>query len=265
MNNLSKWFARILRPALVLSCVCCVISITKTGDSALLRKSDIQLNEARPNHLSRRSANPASVLLSSSSWSNTGSLNSFRVRHTATLLLNGKVLVVGGNYNSNLSSTELYDPATGMWTQTGSMLTARTRHIAVLLPNGKVLVAGGLDSIGAYTNTAEIYDPSTGTWSATGGMTTPRSPHTSTLLSSGKVLVAGGFGNGYLSSAELYDPVSGTWSSTGAMNHARAEHTMTLLSNGRVLVVGGLNSSSPPPLTTAEIYDPATSSTVSRI
>ena len=65
--------------------------------------------------------------------------------HTATLLPNGKVLVAGGCIMAvdDLSSAELYDPATGTWTATGSLGTARYGHTATLLPNGKVLVAGG--------------------------------------------------------------------------------------------------------------------------
>ena len=63
--------------------------------------------------------------------------------HTATLLPIGKVLVAGGSNGSDLSSAELYDPASGTWTATGSLGTARSFHTATLLPNGKVLVAGG--------------------------------------------------------------------------------------------------------------------------
>src|SRR6266849_2512035 len=47
-------------------------------------------------------------------WSVTGSLNVPRDFHTATLLRNGKVLVVGGvngrSFPSSLNSVELYDP-----------------------------------------------------------------------------------------------------------------------------------------------------------
>ena len=41
-------------------------------------------------------------------WSNTGNLNSARRFHTATLLLNGKVLAAGGTFGIN--TAELYDP-----------------------------------------------------------------------------------------------------------------------------------------------------------
>ena len=50
----------------------------------------------------------------SGSWSDTGSLGTARVYHTATLLPSGKVLVAGGVDGSGvLSSAELYDPASG--------------------------------------------------------------------------------------------------------------------------------------------------------
>ena len=62
----------------------------------------------------------------SGTWTATGSLNTARYYHTATLLPNGKVLVAGGSDGSGpLSSAELYDPASGTWSATGSLNTAR--------------------------------------------------------------------------------------------------------------------------------------------
>jgi hypothetical protein len=52
-----------------------------------------------------------------------------RTHHTASVLLNGKVLVTGGYSNGgNTNSAELYDPSTGMWTTTGSMNFSRSAH-----------------------------------------------------------------------------------------------------------------------------------------
>src|ERR1035438_5791848 len=63
---------------------------------------------------------------------------------TATLLLDGRVLVAGGYDGANyLTSSEIFDPSTGTWTETSPMLMGRYKHTATLLPNGKVLVAGG--------------------------------------------------------------------------------------------------------------------------
>src|ERR1043166_1896175 len=55
-------------------------------------------------------------------WEYTGSLNTGRGTYTATLLLDGRVLVASGEHPVGrilIHSTELYDPATGNWTETG--------------------------------------------------------------------------------------------------------------------------------------------------
>src|SRR6476661_3979959 len=58
----------------------------------------------------------------------TGSLVTARDNQTATLLSNGKVLVVGGmgSDSHRLASAELYDPTTGTWTSTGSLSGAHS-------------------------------------------------------------------------------------------------------------------------------------------
>jgi hypothetical protein len=88
-------------------------------------------------------------VLASWNWIVTGTLNTGRWGHTATLLQNGMVLVAGGVHNNNtvLASAEVYNTATGAWTATGSLNTGRWVHTATLLQNGKVvLVAGGFDT-----------------------------------------------------------------------------------------------------------------------
>src|SRR6202030_4259237 len=127
----------------------------------------------------------------------------------ATLLVSGKVLVVGGiGTGGTLSSAELYDPALsnllGSWNSASALHTARYLQTATLLSSGKVLVTGGYN--GGYLASAELYDPATGSWAATASLITARSSHTATLLPNGKVLVYAGFGSsGVLASAELYD------------------------------------------------------------
>lgn len=176
----------------------------------------------------------------SGTWSATADLIQGRFDHTATLLPNGKVLVVGGAYSDDntpepiiLGTAELYDPDSGLWSHVGSLHTSRRGHTATLLPNGKVLVASGQH--GAAT--AELYDPASGTWTETGSLIFGRQSHTATLRSDGTVLVAGGAGG--LESAELYDPESESWSRTADLTAARAGHTATLLPNHTVLAAGG--------------------------
>ncbi len=187
-------------------------------------------------------------------WTTTASLAVGRTFHTATRLVDGRVLVAGGSWlGSATDSVEIYDPASGSWTEAASLLTARGSHTAVLLRDGKVLVAGGSGPL----KSAEIYDPANNTWAPTGSMINERLGHTATLLPGGEVLVAGGAVDFYtfLSSAEIYDPASGNWRSTGSLALARRAHTATLLANSKVLVVAG--DAKTPAGGTAEIYDPA--------
>ena len=188
----------------------------------------------------------------------TGSLNTARNMHTATLLNNGMVLVAGGYGSSGvLASAELYNPVTGTFTPTGSLNTARYNHTATLLNNGMVLIAGGENSTGALAS-AELYNPTTGTFTPTASLNFARYESTATVLNNGLVLVTGGEASGtYLASAELYDPVAATFTATGSLNTARRVHTATLLNDGMVLIAGGINSSGIS-LTSAELYEPAT-------
>jgi Bacterial Ig-like domain (group 2)/Galactose oxidase, central domain len=197
-------------------------------------------------------------------FSGTGNMTANRGDHTATLLVNGKVLIAGGadqdQTGTGLASAELYDASTGTFTQTGSMVAGRFLHTATQLQNGKVLIVGGaLTSASDPVATAEIYDPATGTFTMTGAMATAREQHTATLLADGRVLIVGGATSAGAgdptSTAEVYDPSTGSFSVTGSMAEARTYHTATLLPSGKVLVAGGGNENS-----TAEVYDPATGS-----
>ena len=198
-------------------------------------------------------------------WTLTGHLSSARDQHSATLLPNGKVLVVGGrpDFASVLASAELYDLTTGTWTNTGSLNSARYNHSATLLPNGQVLVAGGIGNGSLTLTSAELYDPVKGTWTLTGAMSGARLLHSATLLPNGKVLVEGGdlYTNSTffpLSRAELYDPAYGTWTTNVLLTYKRASHTATLLLDGRLLIVGGTtnyNFGLPVNTAKAEIYE----------
>jgi hypothetical protein len=128
---------------------------------------------------------------------------------TATLLMNGNVLVAGGAWDGDLSPTgaALYNSGTGTFSATGDMVTGHVLGTTTRLPDGAVLMAGSSSFPGSRAK-AELYAPLTGSFSATDSLITARSLHTATLLNNGKVLIAGGNAGANLSlpQAELYTP-----------------------------------------------------------
>src|SRR5438105_4955553 len=132
------------------------------------------------------------------SWVHTGNLNTPRNAHTATLLPNGKVLIVGRTSDDfgMVHNAELYDPAAGTWGPAASPNTYHLAHSATLLQNGNVLVAGGrADAQGDFDipvpSRAELYDPVSNSWREVGAAIIIGG-HTATLLPNAKVLMAGG-------------------------------------------------------------------------
>lgn len=192
----------------------------------------------------------------------TGDLNEARSSHTATLLPDGKVLIVGGWGVSQRSATaELFDPQTGTFRYTASLFAPRASMTATSLEDGRVLIAGGDTASDTAQRVAEIYDPGTNTFAATGSLHSGRSAHTATLLQDGTVLFVGGQADGdsVLSSAEIYDPASEQFRLTGSLGQVRNKHAAVRLPDGSVLVIGGSNHNGwTGKFTSAEIYDAKT-------
>jgi hypothetical protein len=197
------------------------------------------------------SFSPASPLLQS------------RGRHTATLLPDGRVLVVGGVVVENdddrvLASAEIWDPATESFSPTGSLDAARAFHTATLLPDGRVLVVGGANPDGAWPAPAEIWDPRTESFGPAGALSELRSSYTATLLSDGRVLIAGGVdlardGHRY-PPAEIWNPATESFELAVPLGTGRFNHAATLLQDSRVLLVGGSGASGV--LASAEVWEP---------
>lgn len=180
-----------------------------------------------------------------SSWRPTGPMIHGRQGHSATLLEDGRVLVVGGRQpeGSGIGAAELYDPASETWAPAGQLTVARHGHTATAVAGGRVLVAGG--KAAAYDvprplDSVEVFDPATTRWSPAPPLLQGRTGHSATRLASGMVLFAGGENqDGSLASSELYDPVTGISRGADALESARAGHTATALGDGSVLIVGG--------------------------
>ena len=93
---------------------------------------------------------------------------SSRVSGTATLLKDGRLLLVGGYPGEGEAPTaraEVFDPATGNFASVGSLGVARADHTATLLRDGTVIVAGGFDDRGTALASTELFDPTNLTFS----------------------------------------------------------------------------------------------------
>ena len=187
----------------------------------------------------------------------TGQLNIERRSHTATLLENERVLIVGGdNQNGMVTQAEIFDPIPKTSALAAALITPRTDHSATRLSDGRVLVVGGRDHAGSLQST-EVYNPHTTSFVPGPAMIRARSGHTATMLGNDRILVVGGdlFG-----SAEVYDPNTQSFSLvTGSLNTPRKFHSAVLLQNGQVMIVGGVNAQNTV-LNTAEVFDSASQS-----
>jgi N-acetylneuraminic acid mutarotase len=87
--------------------------------------------------------------------------SSFGIRvwqHTATLLPNGTVLIIGFYDTNSVLTVERYDPNTDHWVVDASMLSVQAGATGTLLPNGSLLIAGGENGAGgAVQDIAELY------------------------------------------------------------------------------------------------------------
>jgi hypothetical protein len=202
---------------------------------------------------------------STGTWAATGSLAVPRKNHVAIKLLNGKILVLGGNGNTTFSpvyTCELYDPATGAWSATGSMLSGGSSvgsgaaydpdltgfytH-ACLLADGRVLALTGFRN----TLDTQIYNPSTGTWSVAAHLAYEDTAvfgwinSKLTLLPNGKVLATYGRPT-FAGSVKygLYNPATDTWAYANVPGFNDYLHSAILLDNGLVFVSNGLDASS---------------------
>jgi hypothetical protein len=268
--------------------------VDETGKHAVTTASEVVMNARKNNHTRNLIALilllvevfGVAVVIGSSTlvlaqgvgpgWTYTGSLSRSRWGHTATLLSNGKVLVVGGAgfpcsggfcYSTTNSSAELYDPSRGTWSYTGNLQYRRHGHTATLLQSSEVLISGGSNSgydVGAFSriDVAELYNPATGQFRTTGSFTAIRVGVSATLLPNGKVLALGGseaMGRTLgVPVAELYDPAAGSWKETRAPSVFGA---LLLLPNGKVLVAGSAcDENGQSCFRGLELYDPTAES-----
>jgi N-acetylneuraminic acid mutarotase len=187
-------------------------------------------------------------------WTAVGPLAAARNGHTATRLLDGSVLIIGGARpaHQHLTSVERFDPATNTFSSWRPLAVGRWLHDAVLLKDGSVVVLGGRSNAaradsgvtvpkpGVAIASVERLDVSSGVWHAVPDMSEPRQ-RTAVVSLGGRVAVFGGqtttMSTNYV---EWWEPGGDAW--VQPKNHLTvpiAGHTATLLPSGDVLIAGG--------------------------
>ena len=201
-------------------------------------------------------------------------LKKARLFHTANLLPDGRVLIIGGQGNINmitigaLNSIEIFDPITRSIQPGGiSLNTPRLLHTSLNLQDGKILIVGGFTNekqgefgFGPATDSCEIIDSANLTIKGTGSLEEAVGGHSATLLTNGLVLVIGGSSDFFstrtkdefkgvtTSTVQLYNHLNETFSLVKNKQGGNFElviprflHKSVLLPNSDVAVFGGLN------------------------
>ena len=152
-----------------------------------------------------------------------------RGEHAAFRLSDGRVLIAGGEDDSNTfpSSLWVFDPVTEQFSDFGASLsTGRVGFTARMLNDGNILIAGGERALTAAPS-AEIIRTADRTVVPTATpMQRARTFAASTLLMDGRVFISGGTGLAASDTVEIYDPVTGEFALLpGRLSVGRYSHT----------------------------------------
>lgn len=129
--------------------------------------------------------------------------------HLAVVAFEGRVWALAGrqgSLSSNLSTVEIYDPATDAWTD-GPSLPRAAGGCAAIVHGGKIYLLGG-EAPDVASDELDVFDPATRTWSIAAH--TPRPRHGLGLGTLGNAIVIPGGGDkpmlAAIADVDLYVP-----------------------------------------------------------
>jgi hypothetical protein len=223
--------------------------------------------------------------VSTGAWTKAAPMLIPRSFQTATPLLDGRVLVIGGwetppvwgksAGEEHRLTAEAYDPASNSWTSIPTPEELQVVGSATRLPSGWVFLTGLFGSNESEASEgAALYDPAANVWERTAPSKHPREGTATLLLENGNVLMIGGVTSEHLFPpvhavstvlpiVEEYDPHTNEWVELKPMKEARTQETTTLMPGGDVLVTGGVNQINDgfytySAVSSTEMYDPTT-------
>jgi len=136
----------------------------------------------------------------------------FSANHTAAVVLNDKIYIVGGQSTSDDSSTLadvlVWDPANpSSWTAAANMPIRRS-HAMVTAVDGQILIAGGTTGKDVPLDSVLAYNPATNAWSAQTPLPSPRLAPVGGVIGD-QIILATGVGSGLLQSQTWEASASG--------------------------------------------------------
>jgi len=170
--------------------------------------------------------------------------------HTC-IVVDGKILAIGGHNGAALTTVEEYDPLADTWISRPS-LPAPNHECAAVLLNGIVYVIGG-DNGWTPNGSTMAYDPGAATWTT---LTGPSIYDNAAVVLGGWVYSFGGnTGGGTTSSTIRFGPTMTTWTDQVAMPSVRQTLAAVTL-DGRAYAIGGHNDGGAI-FSTVEVFEPA--------
>jgi len=188
-------------------------------------------------------------------WSAIAPMRLARMYYASAVLADGRVLVVGGEYNGGsdeveLAAAEMYDPQADKWSDLPipDKWTRIGDAASSVLPDGRVIV-GNLDGVATA-----LFTPGPDTWTAGADKGDRSSEESWCLLPDGTVLTAQ---CSSAPNAEKYDPASNTWVAAGQTPASLIEAASSevgpaiLMPDGRCFCVGATGKTAlyTPPMT----------------
>ena len=163
-----------------------------------------------------------------------------RASGSATLLADGRVLLVGGYPGEGeppTAAAETFEPAADAFNAVGDLEGPRADHTATLLSDGRVLITGGFDATGQALRDSEVFDPSTNEFSPGPELSAPRAAHVAVTVGDTIVLIGGTEDSLALATTDVLR--SGRWQPGPRLLTPRVKMGAAALSDSQLLVVGG--------------------------
>ncbi|MBV6717567.1 OmpL47-type beta-barrel domain-containing protein [Paenibacillus chitinolyticus] len=173
---------------------------------------------------------------------------------SASGVLNGSILVTGGQYSRNNSfakNSYTFSPSTQTWSTYAPALNL-AYHTQSEMKDGRVIVTGGnafLSGTGyVYNNLTRIYSPYTNAWTQASNLPKNMLGNSQSTLPDGRIVSVGGadsiFSPGsstLYNNTYIYDPAANTWTEKAPLPIGIYGAAQSTLADGRILLTGGLS------------------------